>query len=371
MNQESTEKPQILVVDDSKVIRRAAVKMLGEDYQVHEAVDGTDGWQQLQRNDAIAVVFSDMQMPNMNGHELLRNIRCSDDESLSALPVIMITGDEDSEEAKRTVFEAGATDFVTKPFNSIDLVSRARSYAHLNYKVSELEKVASHDKLTGLFTLANFQEHGEKALSFALRHNLHLTTVSLEIESFNELYQAYGKNVAQQVIIAVGKRLKDVMRTEDVVARFEGAKYGVLLSLTSDASARAFITRVCDTINQLVFSTQHDKIHISLAAGYSSLAKNRQADFNGMMQQADSAMQEAVNSTTGNKIVCYIEPPQLKREPAITEESLRSAVLHILDGDYFQVPDYMFQAIVGKFMPFLDYVENQSDTAHTGTNPSR
>ena len=61
MNEEATEKPQILVVDDTKVIRRAAIKMLGEGYQVHEAVDGLDGWQQLQRNDAISVVFTDMQ----------------------------------------------------------------------------------------------------------------------------------------------------------------------------------------------------------------------------------------------------------------------------------------------------------------------
>ncbi|NNJ97647.1 MAG: response regulator [Gammaproteobacteria bacterium] len=370
MDQDSTDKPQVLVVDDSKVIRRAAVKMLGDDYHVHEAVDGIDGWQQLQRNDAISVVFTDMQMPNMNGIELLSNIRRSDDEHLSTLPVIMITGDEDSEDAKRKVFEAGATDFVAKPFNSIDLLSRARSYAHLNRRVSELEKVASHDKITGLFSLAGFEEQGEKALSFALRHNLHLTVVNLEIDSFNELYQAYGKSIAQQVIVAVGKRLNDVMRTEDVTARLGVANYGVLLPLTNDASARVFITRICDTINQLVFSVGHEKINISLAAGYSSLGANTQIDFTQMMQQADSALQQAVKSTTGKKIVYYREPPKARREPVITDDNLRTAVQHILDGNYSQVPDYMVQAIVDKLIPFLDYVENQSDTGKTGTNPS-
>ena len=108
MNEEVTEKPQILFVDDSKVIRRAAVKMLGDDYQIHEAVDGMDGWQQLQRNDAISVVFADMQMPEMGGMELLTNIRNSDDDRLGALPVIIITGVGDTEEAKRAVFDAGA-----------------------------------------------------------------------------------------------------------------------------------------------------------------------------------------------------------------------------------------------------------------------
>ena len=48
MIEEETEKPQILIVDDSRVIRRAAFKMLSDDYLVHEAVDGMAGWQQLQ-----------------------------------------------------------------------------------------------------------------------------------------------------------------------------------------------------------------------------------------------------------------------------------------------------------------------------------
>ena len=370
MDQDSTEKPQVLVVDDSKVIRRAAVKMLGDDYLVHEAVDGIDGWQQLQRNDAISVVFTGMQMPNMSGIELLSIIRRSDDEHLSTLPVIMITGDEDSEDAKRKVFEAGATDFVAKPFNSIDLHSRARSYAHLNRRVSELEKVASHDKITGLFSLGSFEEQGEKALSFALRHKLHLTVVILEIDSFNEIYQAYGKSTAQQVIVAVGKRLNDVMRTEDVAARLGVAKYGVLLPLTNDASARVFTTRICSTINKLVFSAGRETINISLAAGYSSLGANKHIDFKQMMQQVDGALQQAVRSTTGNKIVCFQAPPKVKQEPVITDENLRTAIQHILDGRYSQVPDYMFQAIVDKFKPFLDYAENQSDTGATGTDPS-
>ena len=370
MDQDSTEKPQVLVVDDSKVIRRAAVKMLGDDYHVHEAVDGIDGWQQLQRNDAISVVFTDMQMPNMNGIELLSIIRRSDDEHLSTLPVIMITGDGDSEDAKRKVFEAGATDFVAKPFNSIDLHSRARAYAHLNRKVSELEKVASHDKLTGLFSLASFEEQGEKALSFALRHELNLTVIILEIDSFNELYLAYGKSVAQQIIVTVGKRLNDVMRVEDVAARLGVASYGVLLPLTNDASARVFITRICDTINQLTFTAGRETIQISLAAGYSSVGVNKQIDFTQMMQQVDSALQQAVKSTTGDKIVCFHESPKVKHEPVITDENLRIAIQHILDGHYSQVPDYMYQAVVDKLEPFLDYVENQSDTGRTGTDPS-
>nr|MDA3869083.1 response regulator [Gammaproteobacteria bacterium] len=71
MGEQSSQKPEILIVDDSKVIRAAATKMLGEGYVIHEAVDGNDGWQQIQQNSAISVVFTDIQMPAMNGMELL------------------------------------------------------------------------------------------------------------------------------------------------------------------------------------------------------------------------------------------------------------------------------------------------------------
>ncbi len=371
MNEEATEKPQILVVDDSKVIRRAAIKMLGDGYQVHEAVDGLDGWQQLQRNDAISVVFTDMQMPEMSGMELLANIRNSDDERLATLPVIMITGVGDTEEAKRTTFDAGATDFISKPFESIDLISRAKSYARLNRKVVELEKKSGHDKLTGLFSVASFEEQGEKALSFALRHKLQITAVYLEIESFQDIYLAHGKSVAQQIIVAVGKRLKDVMRTEDVAARLGVAKFAVLLPLTNEANSLVVINRIRENINKLVFNTGREKIRVSLATGYTTPDVNEKLDFTEMMEQSDTALQKALNRSSGEKIASFHDQEEaVKQKPAFTDEDIRTAFQHILDGAYYQVPDPMLEAVAERLTPFLDYVANRSDTERTGTDNS-
>ena len=349
MTEEATEKPQILVVDDSKVIRRAAIKMLGDGYQVHEALDGLDGWQQLQRNDAISVVFTDMQMPEMDGMELLANIRNSDD-------------------AKRRVFDAGATDFISKPFESIDLLSRAKSYARLNRKVVELEKKSGHDKLTGLFSVASFEEQGEKALSFALRHKLQISAVYLEIEGFQDVYLAHGKNVAQQIIVAVGKRLKDVMRTEDIAARLGVAKYAVLLPLTNEANARVVINRIRENINKLVFNTGREKIRVSLASGYTTPNVNEQLDFAEMMEQADAAVQKALKRSSGEKIASFHDEEEVKQKPTYTDEDLRAAFQHIIDGVYYQIPETMLRAVADRLMPFLDYVADQSDTGRTGTD---
>ncbi len=371
MSEEAKEKPQILVVDDSKMVRRAVQKMLAADYHVHEAVNGMDAWQQLQRNDAISVVFSDMQMPELNGMELLAKIRNSDNERLAALPVIMITGADDTEDAKRTVFDAGATDFIAKPFESIDLLSRAKSYARLNRKVVELEKKTGHDKLTGLFSVASFEEQGEKALAFALRHKLKISAVYLEITGFQDIYLTHGKSVAQQIIIAVGKRLKEVMRTEDIAARLGVAKFAVLLPLTNNADSLVVIKRIRESINKLVFNTGHEKIRVSLTAGYTSPDLSEKLAFPEMMEQAESALQKALDSSGGEKISSFFEQEKaVEQDQAFTDEDMRMAFQHILDGSYFQVPDNMLQTVAEKLDPFLDYVAKRTNTGRTGTDNS-
>jgi len=289
-----TDKAEILIVDDSKVIRKAAAKMLGDAYIVHEAVDGRDAWQQLQQNPAISVVFTDMQMPVMNGMELLSNIREADDERIAGLPVIMVTGQGDTEETKREVFDAGATDFITKPFGSIDLLSRAKSYAQLNRKVVELEKQTGHDKLTGLFNANSLEEQGDKALSFALRHKLNISAVYLEIDEFQELFLAHGKTVAQQIIVAVAKRLDGVLRTEDVAARIGVAKYAILLPLTNTTHAKIVVDRLRASINKLIFDTGKEKLRIVLAAGITSPEVDEDLKFADLMVQSDVALKRAL-----------------------------------------------------------------------------
>jgi diguanylate cyclase (GGDEF)-like protein len=351
MSAQSNEKPEILVIDDSKVIRSAAVKMLGDEYVVHQASDGKAGWEVLQGNAAISVVFTDMQMPVMSGLELLANIRESDDEHIANIPVIMITGQSDSEETKQEVFNQGATDFIAKPFGSIDLLSRARAYAQLNRKMVELEQQTGHDKLTGLFNANSLEEQGDKALSFALRHRLNISTVYLEIDGFQGLFLSHGKAVAQQIIVAVAKRLAGVLRTEDVAARMGVAKFGVLLPLTNNTHAKIVVDRIRESINKLVFDTGKEKLRIVLAAGMTSPELVEEFKYADMMVQADTALKRALEKA-GDKIASYVEETNevIELAPVATEDDLKHAFELILEEDYFKIErdhlDFMMERLV-------------------------
>jgi len=353
------EKPEVIVVDDSKVIRLAARKMLGPDYIIHLAEDGLVGWEMLQNNSAISVVFTDLSMPNLNGMELLNNIRSSSNDQIANLPVIIMTGHDDTENVKKEVFDAGATDFITKPFESIDLLSRAKAYARLSRKVVELEKKTGYDKLTGLYNANLLIEHGSKAFSFAHRHKLFISSVYFEIQDFQNCFLTHGKKVAQHIIVAVGKRLQEVMREEDIAARLGVAKYALVLPMTNKHKTQIVIERIRESIDKLVFDTGKDKIRVSFKTGYASPDFNEEIEFNELLDQADDALQRAIASST-EQVVCFDDALEVEEPPiVITEQDIETAFSHILEGNYYQVPEQHLAAVRERLSPFMQYADNQ------------
>jgi len=362
-NEEQTEKPEILVVDDSKVIRLAAKKMLGNDYEIHLAEDGQVAWELLQKDNDISVVFTDLSMPNMDGMELLELIRNSDVENIVALPVIILTGADDSEAVKQTVFDAGATDFIAKPFESIDLVSRAKAYARLSRKVVELEKRTGYDKLTGLCNATSLDEQGVKAFSFSSRHKISISTVMFEITEFQECFLNHGKNVAQHIISTVGKRLQEVMREEDIAARIGVAKYVLVLPMTNRQKTEIVVNRMRESINKLIFDTGSEKIRVNFVAGYSVPEQLDGIQFKDILEQADSALLRAINSSD-NPVVCYDDeveetveaPPEI-----VTEQDIEQAFSLILEGNHYQIPEQHLSAVVKRLSSFIQYADNQAE----------
>jgi len=116
-------RPYVLVADDSRVVRRAIVHILGKELNVLEACDGQDAWRLLRQDSRIELVISDIQMPEMNGYNLICKMRASDDPGLRELPILVITSAED-EVTRERAYACGANDFILKPFKSSDLWTR-------------------------------------------------------------------------------------------------------------------------------------------------------------------------------------------------------------------------------------------------------
>jgi CheY-like chemotaxis protein len=115
-------KPWVLIVDDSRVVRRTILNALGPSFHVLEAGDGAAGWRTLRQNSRIEVIISDIQMPEMDGYNLICKIRAVEDPALREIPIIVITSAED-EITRERAYACGANDFILKPFHAGQLLS--------------------------------------------------------------------------------------------------------------------------------------------------------------------------------------------------------------------------------------------------------
>ena len=115
------DKPWVLIVDDSRVVRKTIINALGPTYHILEAGDGVAGYRMLRQNSRVEVVISDIQMPEMDGYGLICKVRAVEDPGLREIPIIVITSAED-EITRERAYACGANDFILKPFNTDQLM---------------------------------------------------------------------------------------------------------------------------------------------------------------------------------------------------------------------------------------------------------
>jgi diguanylate cyclase (GGDEF)-like protein len=378
------EKNHVLIVDDSATIRNVITKHLGEAYFTVHACNGEEAWQLIQSNDSISLVFADMHMPVMNGMLLLKQIRSSDCEHILNLPVIMITGHEDSEAAKQASYTMGATDFISKPFSALDIISRAGSYTKLNQKINTLEQNVSHDSLTELANKRGLQEIGDKAISGAHRHQYELSILVMQIDNTDEVQSKYGKSIVEQIIVSVANNIKKSLRTEDVLAHFGAGQFVALLPMTNAFKAHILALRIQKTINNLAFEMGDDTIRIKLAMGINSTeGSNQHKTFTELSLQTEKALQASLQDRAC-KVVRHDElfsedqPPEMgsksssdselqdstSNDLTADSEKLDTAdfsnhMSAILNGDFEKIPAQDIENMIKPLESFLNYAYDQ------------
>ncbi|MDX1804177.1 MAG: response regulator [Alcanivorax sp.] len=266
MSADSEKRPVLLFVDDSRVMRMAADKMLGREFNVELAEEGNRALQMVRNNPSISVVFSDLAMPEMDGFALLKAIRTCDDEGIAGLPVIIVTGADNDEQARAEALRLGATDFISKPFNSTDLLARARSHANYQRERKALARHAMVDPLTRLGNRRYLQHRLRQELALAARQHYAFSLVQFEVQDFNTLFVRLGKERADRVLLKLARTLRGLIRKEDSIARASVPQFTVLLPSAGPAGARRFVERVMAAATELAFQFQGQVIRLPLTA---------------------------------------------------------------------------------------------------------
>ena len=300
---------RILLIDDSKVMRKSAVKMLGSDFDVVVAEDGEQGLSMIQDDPSIHVVFTDLNMPKMNGYQLLEAIRTAEDEGIRGLPVIVVTGAENDDEAKEHALEQGATDFITKPFNSTDLKARAQAHANYQRTTKSLQEVAVVDALTGLANERSFRDVLAKDLSFVARHNHTIATMYVEVDQFNDLFLKIGRKGADSLVKQIAKVLLKNVRKEDTVARVGLARFAVSLPTAAQAGAVKLAERICATVAGFKASLKGESLQISVSVGVYVPAVVGGDLLPSLLEQTETSLKTAL-ANGGNQVHCAADMEQ-------------------------------------------------------------
>ncbi len=361
---ENAEPPdEVLIVDDSATVVATAKKMLEESYVVSTASNGQEAWEILQNNLSISMVFTDLQMPVVNGLELLLKIRNSKDSRLATMPVVIVTGKSDTAAGKQAVFNIGATDFIGKPFNALDLLTRAR--AHIEGKRINRQRRTSDAMQTERELLASpsaFHSIGCQAQEYAIENNTDFIVVYIELVNYSEIEELAGDKNAAAIFLKVANGLGETIRDEDVATRLGKNKLAVIYNLVGD-TAEAVVDRLAEHMKGLVFEHDGRPLDLDIAYGYeSSSGYGKNSTFTEICMHADEKLQIA----TGNAS----DHPRIQNAlPGLGESIFKGfksrgrkiglwfALKHVIDDDYEAIPDELEYELVTYMKKYLKYVE--------------
>lgn len=288
--------PTLLLVEDSPTTTALLSKFLGSYYRILHASDGEEAWRMLEENPDIALVITDINMPNMTGHQLLVKIRRSDGDHHKNLPVIVMTTADDNVD-RNLAFLNGANDFITKPIDEMEMQARVNVHYRLARTIRELEsskkalaQQALTDSLTRLKNRRAFFENGARALAMAQRYVSDLSVILLDIDHFKRINDNYGHQVGDEALVVVANILTELTRTVDTVARIGGEEFAILLPDTNLLGTAVLAERIRKAIEREQFIVTDKIVQITVSIGIASLGADPAQSVDQMLAVADNRL---------------------------------------------------------------------------------
>jgi len=251
MSADVVKRPVAIIADDEDLGRLLLVESSAECGLDARGFDnGTAALEAALAQD-VAIVLLDVDMPGLDGFCVCRRLRAQP--HLATVPIVMVTGHEDSE-AIRLAFEAGATDFISKPVNWA-LLPRRLEYILRNAAAAErIERLAYFDTLTGLPNRQRCTETAERMFAEATASNEAVAVIYLDLNSFKRVNDTFGHSVGDAVLRTVAGKLTAALESfkgalqHVTVGRFGGDEFVILLR-HRDARALAIqIAEKCGTV---------------------------------------------------------------------------------------------------------------------------
>jgi len=230
----------LLIVEDDASTRSSLAELLGRDFDVLSAEDGTEAVALTQAH-VPDLVLADLAMPRLGGMGLLEALQS--DPRTREVPVVFLSAQSDP----RTVvdcFSHGAADFIAKPGRPEELRVRLVHAWRLARRVARLESLARTDALTGLHNFRALQAKLEEEFARAARYAAPLAVLLVDLDRLKTVNDVYGHEAGNAALRAMGEVFREELRETDFAARFGGDEFVALLPHQTAAEALVVAERL-------------------------------------------------------------------------------------------------------------------------------
>lgn len=349
-----SDKLRILVVDDSPIVRKAFLKVLGDEYELAEAEDGQVAWDILNQDDDICAVFADMEMAGLDGRELLKRVRISENEDIKALPFILMATDRDNQTSKLEALEAGVTDFISKPFDSVFLKACARTHVHPNSKMLGYDRSSVLDPLTKLANRTFLFKRGAQEISLATRHRSYVSLILIGLKGFDAVQDAYGEKISKGLLRMIASSIASEVRLEDTVARVGKDLFAVLISGVDEKGLDNVAVRFLNIVSNKNIRYGDMDLEVGLNMGAIVMKPEVFQPFEIMFEFAEECLSQAIVDGSGRMVKRVLTSEKQEKTPAAEMMSLDTAAFLIKHRQLAQLngaAEYLLDAI----LPILEY----------------
>ncbi len=286
-------KPSILIVDDSRIIIKTLVSVFEKEYRIKIALDGYEALRIAESEEQPDIILLDITMPSMDGYETCRRLKESP--ATRDIPVIFITGREDSDDEERGL-RLGAIDYVLKPIRPAIIMARVRNHLELKHLRDRLKEQTLVDGLTGLPNRRRFDEQLKAEWNRAHRHGKPLSILMIDIDFFKKYNDTYGHLGGDDCLKSVAQALlSQAKRGTDLMARWGGEEFACLLPETTADQAAAIAESMRKAVQDLRIPHSDSAVgpHVSISLGLASCVPSEGQTIPGLTKAADEALYTA------------------------------------------------------------------------------
>lgn len=296
MQSVDTKNRRVLVVDDDSASLEIIIEALRwEGFQVKALSDSKKAVTEI-KSWGPDLVILDVNMPGMNGIETLKEVR----QQNHYVSVMFVSGHA-STDAIIKGLDAGADDYIAKPFVPLEFLARVRAQMRikdLNDQLramnERLKELVDTDDLTGLFNMRSLYQKLDVELARARRYFRQVGVVMLDMDYFKSVNDGHDHLFGSYVLSEVGAIIRNTIRATDLGARYGGDEFLIVLTEITEDGARAFCERLRKRIEETVFENGKDRIQLTASLGFSITdTAPSGVDPRNLVRTADVALYEA------------------------------------------------------------------------------